>query len=218
MIERLSRQRLGDRALVLDAQRLARELLGDAIAANMFMLGAAWQRGLMPMSHAAIERAIELNGVAIDANKRAFEWGRRAGARSGRRRGAVAGGDPRPRAAATLDALIERRVDASARGAAAVDARAAIARSSSGCGQPSENAGLGEALTTAVARAYHRLLGVKDEWEVARLLSPRRVPGDARRANSKATTSCISTSAPGRSRGPTGNRRHDARARSAHGR
>ena len=54
--------------------------MGDPIASNMFMLGAAWQRGLVPIRRAAIERAIELNGVAIDANKQAFEWGRRAGA------------------------------------------------------------------------------------------------------------------------------------------
>ena len=53
--------------------------MGDPIASNMFMLGAAWQRGLVPIRREAIERAIELNGVAIDANKQAFEWGRRAG-------------------------------------------------------------------------------------------------------------------------------------------
>ena len=63
---------------MLDAQRLAQDLLGDPIAANMFMLGAAWQKGLVPLRRAAIERAIELNGVAIEANKQAFEWGRRA--------------------------------------------------------------------------------------------------------------------------------------------
>ena len=77
LIERLM-SALGDKALVLDAQRLAKDLFGDAIASNMFMLGAAWQRGLVPLRRAAIERAIELNGVAIEANKQAFEWGRRA--------------------------------------------------------------------------------------------------------------------------------------------
>ena len=77
LIDRLT-SALGDRLLVLDAQRLAQDLLGDAIASNMFMLGAAWQRGLVPLRRAAIERAIELNGVAIEANMRAFEWGRRA--------------------------------------------------------------------------------------------------------------------------------------------
>ena len=77
LIERL-KNALGDKAFVLDAQRLAAALLGDPIASNMFMLGAAWQKGLVPIRREAIERAIELNGVAIEANKQAFEWGRRA--------------------------------------------------------------------------------------------------------------------------------------------
>jgi indolepyruvate ferredoxin oxidoreductase len=77
LIERL-KNALGDKALVLDAQRLSASLLGDPIASNMFMLGAAWQKGLVPIRREAIERAIELNGVAIEANKQAFDWGRRA--------------------------------------------------------------------------------------------------------------------------------------------
>ena len=77
LIERL-KNALGDKALIFDAQRLATALLGDPIASNMFMLGTAWQRGLLPIRREAIDRAIELNGVAIDANKQAFEWGRRA--------------------------------------------------------------------------------------------------------------------------------------------
>jgi indolepyruvate ferredoxin oxidoreductase len=60
------------------ATRLATALLGDAIATNPFMLGFAYQKGLVPVSAAAIERAIELNGVAVEANKKAFLWGRRA--------------------------------------------------------------------------------------------------------------------------------------------
>ena len=52
--------------------------MGDSIATNLFMLGYAFQKGLMPLSLAAIERAIELNGVAVEANKHAFAWGRLA--------------------------------------------------------------------------------------------------------------------------------------------
>ena len=63
LIERL-KNALGDKALILDAQRLAAALMGDPIASNMFMLGAAWQRGLVPIRREAIDRAIELNGVA----------------------------------------------------------------------------------------------------------------------------------------------------------
>jgi indolepyruvate ferredoxin oxidoreductase len=76
LIERL-KNALGDKALILDAQRLSAALMGDPIASNMFMLGAAWQRGLVPIRREAIDRAIELNDVAIDANKQAFEWGTR---------------------------------------------------------------------------------------------------------------------------------------------
>jgi len=55
-----------------------RALLGDPVAANMFLLGAAWQRGQIPLQRASIERAIELNGVAVALNREAFAWGRRA--------------------------------------------------------------------------------------------------------------------------------------------
>ena len=63
-------------ASFVDATRLATALLGDAIATNMFMLGFAWQRGLVPVSAGAIDRAIELNAVAVEANRAAFAWGR----------------------------------------------------------------------------------------------------------------------------------------------
>ncbi|HEY4374472.1 MAG TPA: indolepyruvate ferredoxin oxidoreductase family protein, partial [Burkholderiales bacterium] len=62
----------------LDATRIATALMGDSIATNLFMLGYAWQRGLIPLSEAAILRAIELNGVAIASNQHSFLWGRRA--------------------------------------------------------------------------------------------------------------------------------------------
>ncbi len=58
--------------------QLATGLLGDAIASNLFMLGYAWQHGLVPLSHAALMRAIELNGAAIAMNQQAFAWGRLA--------------------------------------------------------------------------------------------------------------------------------------------
>ena len=84
-------------------------LLGDPIASNMFMLGAAWQKGLVPIRRAAIERAIELNGVAIEANKQAFEWGRRA-AHDPVSVETLVGFDEPADEPPPLDALIERRV------------------------------------------------------------------------------------------------------------
>ena len=62
----------------IDAHAAALALFGDSILSNMFMLGYAWQRGGVPLSHAAINRAIELNGVAVAANRAAFDSGRLA--------------------------------------------------------------------------------------------------------------------------------------------
>ncbi len=61
----------------LDSSRIATRLLGDSIASNLFLLGYAWQSGLVPVSSKAIEQAIEMNGVAIEFNCQAFLWGRR---------------------------------------------------------------------------------------------------------------------------------------------
>ncbi|MEA5669495.1 indolepyruvate ferredoxin oxidoreductase family protein [Stenotrophomonas sp. MH1] len=64
--------------ILLDATQLATALLGDAIASNLFILGFAWQQGLVPLSLEALMRAIELNGAAIEMNQKAFAWGRLA--------------------------------------------------------------------------------------------------------------------------------------------
>ena len=62
----------------IDATRLATALFGQSLGSNMFMVGYAYQLGAIPLSSAAIERAIELNGEAVAMNKAAFHWGRRA--------------------------------------------------------------------------------------------------------------------------------------------
>jgi indolepyruvate ferredoxin oxidoreductase len=135
----------------------------------MFMLGAAWQKGLVPIRRAAIERAIELNGVAIDANRQAFDWGRRA-AHDPASVETLVGFDEPADEPQPLNALITRRVahltdyrnGAYAERYSALVERVRAAETS---------AGLGEALTAATARAYHKLLAAKDEWEVARLFA-----------------------------------------------
>ncbi len=68
----------GEDPLLLDATQLATALLGDAIASNLFILGYAWQQGLVPLSFDALMRAIELNGAAVAMNQQAFAWGRLA--------------------------------------------------------------------------------------------------------------------------------------------
>ena len=63
---------------LIDATQLATALLGDAIATNLFILGYAWQLGLVPISFQALMRAVELNGAAVEMNRQAFAWGRLA--------------------------------------------------------------------------------------------------------------------------------------------
>ncbi len=156
------------------ATRLATRLLGDSIATNLFMLGYAWQRGRVPVGRDAIERAITLNGVAVEANEQAFLWGRRAAfdlaAVEAVAKPAAETPD-RLTLSQTLPALIDRRVrhltgyqDAAyaARYKALVDtvwaAEAAIG----------VEPGL-ETLTGTVARYAAKLMAYKDEYEVARL-------------------------------------------------
>jgi indolepyruvate ferredoxin oxidoreductase len=156
------------RAHFVPATRLASALLGDAIATNLFTVGFAYQRGLLPVSAAAIERAIEINKVAVAMNRSAFRWGRRAALDLAAFEAAVA-----PVAAAdsrlseTLDELIERRV---AHLTAYQDAAYAARYRSLVERVRAADAALGRsALSEAVARYYAKLLAYKDEYEVARL-------------------------------------------------
>ena len=162
-----------DAARFLDATRLATALLGDSLATNIFLLGHAWQMGLVPVTREALYRAIELNGAAVDANRRAFEWGRLAFhdpasvERHARPVDTDMGSDRV--LAIDLDAAIARRVDyltayqdaaLAQRYRTLVDrVRAAEARV----------AAQGTPLAHAVARNYFKLLAIKDEYEVARL-------------------------------------------------
>jgi indolepyruvate ferredoxin oxidoreductase len=68
----------GKSPLLIDATQIANGLMGDAIASNLFILGYAWQKGLVPLSFDSIMRAVELNGAAVEMNKTAFAWGRLA--------------------------------------------------------------------------------------------------------------------------------------------
>ncbi|QCG95850.1 indolepyruvate ferredoxin oxidoreductase family protein [Azospirillum sp. TSA2s] len=167
----------GSLALV-DATRLATTLLGDSIAANPFMLGFAWQSGLVPLSAAALLKAIVVNGVAVSMNTTAFHLGRFAAHDPA----AVEALAHRPQAVGTptaiadlrrrsggLEEVIQRRArflteyqDAAyaARYSAFVD-RVRDAERRAAPGKTS--------LTEAVARNLFTLLAYKDEYEVARL-------------------------------------------------
>ncbi len=157
----------------IEATRIATALLGDSIATNMFMLGLALQSGAIPLSPAAIEQAIELNGVDVAMNKAALAWGRRAAIEPEVVAGIAEGlsGRAAEPVAQDVDTLVERRVRfltayqnaAYARDyAATVEAiRAAERQASSGR----------DDLSGAVARNLFRLMAIKDEYEVARLFT-----------------------------------------------
>jgi indolepyruvate ferredoxin oxidoreductase len=153
----------------IDATRLATALMGDSIAANLFMLGYAWQKGRIPLSEAALLRAIELNGVGIAANKKSFLWGRRAAADLKRvERIATPAQAIVVQMPQSLETVINKRVDfltAYQDAAYAARYQALVARV-----RAAEAAqGLGNKLSTAVAKYYFKLMAYKDEYEVARL-------------------------------------------------
>jgi indolepyruvate ferredoxin oxidoreductase len=171
-----------DQVAFVDATRIATALMGDAIATNLFMLGWAWQTGLVPVSSKAIERAIELNAVAIDLNKRAFAWGRRAAVNLDEVLALVdqpADNEPTNKVAIpvalrlseNLEQLIARRADDlndyqneaySLRYQTLVAAvKSAELRVTPGAKTL--------VLTDAVARNAYKLMAYKDEYEVARL-------------------------------------------------
>jgi indolepyruvate ferredoxin oxidoreductase len=156
------------RADFIDANGLATALMGDAIFGNLILLGHAWQQGLVPVSLAALQRAIELNGVAVEANLKAFLWGRRAGPRPRRveRYARPASVVELPRAQ-TLDDLIGRRAEIPHR----LPGRR-LRRPLPGPGGQGARGGsaLGSTrLAEAVAKNHFKLLAMKDEYEVARL-------------------------------------------------
>jgi len=156
------------------ATSYAQALLGDEIATNIFMLGFAWQLGLIPLALQSIERAIELNGVAIDANKKSFSFGRLA-AHDPQKVQAMADAilhdvTPEP-IAQTLDDVIAKRADYLAE----YQDKAYAQRYLDMVARVREMEGVldgqSTAITEAVSRYYHKLLAYKDEYEVARLYS-----------------------------------------------
>jgi indolepyruvate ferredoxin oxidoreductase len=154
------------RRMNVDAQRLVTQLLGDDSTVNVFMVGVALQAGLVPLHPDHVERAIELNGVAVQKNLAAFRWGRAwvvepvVVERSGAPEVTV---DERPLRERLIEDLTAYQSAAYARRFAEVVDRVDAA------GHPE--------LTDTVARNLHKLMAYKDEYEVARLLlatAPKR--------------------------------------------
>jgi indolepyruvate ferredoxin oxidoreductase len=161
------------RSHFVDASRLSTTLLGQSLGANMFMLGYAYQLGALPVSAEAIERAITLNGEAVDMNHAAFRWGRRAAVDLA---SVEAMAKPAPDArdqartlSTSLDQITARRAEflaayQDAAYAARYRRRVDAARAAEIARTPGKG-GFAE----AVARYLFKLMAYKDEYEVARL-------------------------------------------------
>lgn len=152
----------------IDATYLATRLLGDSIATNLFLLGFAYQQGLLPLSAEAIEKAISINGVAAELNQQAFRWGRRAVLE---REAVEKLARPAERVeplCQTLEQIVGWRMDFLTKYQSAAYAkryRAVVER------VRAVDTADDLALSKAVARYYFKLLAYKDEYEVARLYS-----------------------------------------------
>lgn len=151
----------------LDANAIAGRLMGDLVFSNMLLFGFAWQKGLAPLSLAAIDRAIELNGVAVDKNKRAFSLGR-AAAVNGKLILEAAGLLETAPAVETLDSFIDERAAFLAdyqNAAYANDYRTFV----DDIRKKTASIDKDEGFARAVARYLFKLMAYKDEYEVARL-------------------------------------------------
>ena len=158
---------------LISAGSISTKLMGDSIATNMFMLGYALQKGWLPVSSAAIEKSIELNGISVEFNLKSFVWGRRAAIDLACVEKIAAPAEVIPlnlHLSRNVDELVTRRVELltayqdpayAARYKELVDKVRRV---------ESEKVG-GTTLTEAVARYYAKLMAYKDEYEVARLHS-----------------------------------------------
>jgi len=179
IVEAIKLALAGNDPVRVNATKIATALLGDAIASNLFMLGVAWQRGLVPLSLESITRAVQLNGAAVEMNLKAFAWGRLAAIDLDAVETAAGLREPAgdlvelplddERISGSLDEVIARRVKfltgyqnaAYAKRYTDLVERVRAAESAKAPGST--------ALTEAVARYFFKLMAYKDEYEVARL-------------------------------------------------
>ncbi|WP_433355390.1 indolepyruvate ferredoxin oxidoreductase family protein [Microtetraspora malaysiensis] len=163
--------------LYLDAHGLAEALFGDHMPANMLLVGAAYQHGCLPVSAESIERAIRLNGAAVEQNLAAFRWGRAAvvdrdavlaAASPAQATAPDAGSETAPetleRALATRVADLTGYQNAVYARTYAEDVRHVAALAAERAGEEA-----GARIGLAYARSLHKLMAYKDEYEVARL-------------------------------------------------
>ncbi len=156
----------------VNASDLTTALMGDAIFTNPFVMGYGYQKGLIPLAGASILRAIELNGTAVEKNKQAFEWGRRAAVDLAAVTKAAFPVPPKSgyyKLSESIDEMIGRRVEflSGYQNSAYGDRYAALVKRV--VAFEAEKFPGKKALAAAVARYYFKVLAYKDEYEVARL-------------------------------------------------
>jgi indolepyruvate ferredoxin oxidoreductase len=160
--------RLKDKLSMFDASDLAKATLGDSIYSNMMIFGAAWQRGLIPLTLEAVQDAIRLNGAAVERNLRAFEIGRWAVLYPAEAKSVLT-----PNVVA-LPKTLEEKIAFRKDHLKAYQGKGLVKRYAKmldGITDP--------AVRAAVAEGYHKLLSYKDEYEVARLLLSSREKAQA---------------------------------------
>jgi indolepyruvate ferredoxin oxidoreductase len=160
---------------IFDADAMATQFMGDSIYTNPIMLGFAWQKGWIPLGQDSLMRAIELNAVAIEQNKAAFEWGRRAAHNWAGVQKALNPGQVITftcKETPSVDDMVRQRVEflTGYQNAAYAAAYAAFVEKVRGAEDAISAGGSPKRpLTEAVARYLFKLMAYKDEYEVARL-------------------------------------------------
>ena len=170
-VQSLIEQSIGQQAEFVDATKLATALMGDSIATNVFMVGFAYQKGLLPVSEAALLKGIDIIGVGVESNKKSFLWGRRAAFDLKRvEQIALPTQTILMHMPESLDKLIARRYDelVAYQDTAYADTYLALVQRTQAIESERQ---LGKKLTTAIAKNAFKLMAYKDEYEVARLYS-----------------------------------------------
>jgi indolepyruvate ferredoxin oxidoreductase len=168
LLEKLKFVAGAEQVETFDAQSLAQDFLGDTITANVLAMGYAWQRGLVPLSLAAMQQAIRLNNVAVEANLMAFALGRLAAGKP-EALPALLGGSAQAPVDESLEALIARGVAHLTRYQNAAYAQRYAALVQQVAAAEGKLVTGSTALSAAVARSALKLMAYKDEYEVARL-------------------------------------------------
>lgn len=173
LMQRKLRDAVGEeRARFVNASKLATGLLGDSIGGNLFMLGVAYQHGLIPLTAESILKAIELNNVSVEFNQRAFAWGRAWVNDQNSVLSKLSDSERDSVDAAAEEESFENIVSDRQRRLVAYQNKRYAERYNKYVHEiaqldPTEN----RELATAVARNFYRLMAYKDEYEVARLYS-----------------------------------------------